>query len=251
MQFRFSDIETARFKVRSGRCDAYRAEDRDQLWAEIEAHRCDLVTIRCDAAQLSAARQLTDAGAFLADTIVTMETSAALGADGGSTLAFTIDVAGPADEQDLSWLARDAFSDYVNHYRADPHLDDAAVTDAMVEWSTSFLKSTPARGALIARKDHSPLGYACMALEADTAMGVLHGVAKHWRKQGVYEQLLRAGMAWGAAHGATRMTVATQLHNLATQRTMAKLGMRVCSAEYTFHLWPRLTRHGAGLPIKE
>lgn len=240
MEFSFSSIETSRFGVRCGRCDNYVAGDLERLKREIVANRCSLVTIRCDATQLAAARELTAVGAFLADTIVQFETTDPLA--NKSALPpkdIAIELASPADEDALASLARDAFGDYVNHYRADSRLDDDAVTEAMIDWTTSFLRTSAARAVLIARRNSDPVGYACMALEnGDTAVGVLHGVARHARKQGIYADLLHAGFAWGAATGAHRMTVATQLHNLATQRTMTRLGMRIFNATYTFHYWP-------------
>jgi hypothetical protein len=237
MQFSFSQIETCRFGVRSGRCDDFRAGDWEMLASHIAAHGCELVTIRCDAAELEAAQTLITRGANLMDTIVTME-AAPLAAQVGAHARPPDVWRGTADDAaTVDLLAREAFGDYVNHYRADRKLDASAVTDAMAEWTVSFTKATGNRAILLGGGGGKAHAFGAMAISGDTAEGVLHGVSTAARGKGWYRALLIAGMHWGLEHDCTRMTVTTQLHNMKTQRTMSSLGMRISDARYTFHLW--------------
>lgn len=238
MKFSFSDVETRRFGVRSGRCDDFLVGDWNALSVEIVAHDCQFVTIRCDAAELAAAQTIVAHGGNLMDTVVTMEAvlleasvSRVPVADGA------IRVGGEADTGVIDALAREAFDDYVNHYRADPRLDAQAVTDAMAEWTASFAKPTQHQAILLGQDAAGAQAFAAMKVSGDTAEGVLHGVSRQGRGRGWYKALLIAGMRWGGEKGCKRMTVTTQLHNMTTQRTMASLGMRICDARYTFHLW--------------
>ncbi len=238
MQFTFSDIETQRFGVRAARCDDFRAGDWHELAARIAEHDCRLVTVRCDAAELSAAQTIVAHGGNLMDTVVTMEAvqldtavSRLPAADG------LVRVGGEGDAEVIDLLAREAFSDYVNHYRADPRLDEQAVTDAMAEWTVSFARPTSHQAILLGHDASAVQAFAAMKVSGDTAEGVLHGVSRQGRGRGWYKGLLIAGMRWGEERDCKRMTVTTQLHNLTTQRTMAGLGMRICGARYTFHLW--------------
>lgn len=237
MRFSFSEIETKRFGIRAGRCDDFTCVDWITLTKEIAAHRCQLVTIRCNASELEAAQIVIANGGNLMDTVVTMEAVSLDKLSNNLAKPTNVRRGRIQDSEVISFLAREAFGDYTNHYRADPKLDPSAVTDAMAEWAVSFLGDAPAREILIGEDDSTPAAFAAMAARGNTAEGVLHGVATSMRGKGWYRTLLIAGMLWGAEHGCTRMTVTTQLHNLITQRTMASLGMRICDARYTFHMW--------------
>ena len=237
MQFAFSEIETGRFGVRAGRCDDFRAGDWDVLASEIAAYRCQLVTIRCDASELEAAQTVIAHGGNLMDTVVTMEAAPLAVLASAHERPAEVRRGSAADAAHVDGLAREAFSDYVNHYRADPRLDPAAVTDAMAEWTVSFTKSAAGRAILLGQDNDVAVAFAAMGVTGDTAEGILHGVSTAARGKGWYRALLIAGMRWGVEQGCTRMTVTTQLHNMTTQRTMASLGMRICDARYTFHMW--------------
>ena len=67
--------------------------------------------------------------------------------------------------------------------------------------------------------------------------GVLFGVARAFQGQGIYRGLIINGMRWCASRGVLKMTVSTQITNIAVQKVWARLGFEPLSSFYTFHRW--------------
>lgn len=80
-------------------------------------------------------------------------------------------------------------------------------------------------------------GYVSCHLDAGTGSIGLIAVAEEARGRGVGLELVRGAIAWLSEAGAERLTVVTQGHNVAAQRTFQRGGFRTSGVDLWFHGW--------------
>ncbi len=151
--------------------------------------------------------------------------------------------ANPADEKELTDLARISFKNHFGRYHSDPHFTNKQATEVYVEWMRSSLK-----------------GYADYFVLAEIE-GRIAGLSI-WKKTSEDEERLPAKISHysiGAIHPDffgkglfTKLTYEgmklfdgetdviegpTHINNYAVQRGYARLNWQICDARHSFHKW--------------
>jgi len=130
----------------------------------------------------------------------------------------------------------DSFEGYVNHYHANPLIEETAVTEGYLEWAGNSLVADTGK-VFVVRDGDEIAGVATIdASEPGYWEILLAGMATSAQGKGLYLRLVRGVLAAAAEVGVPRVLISTQTHNIAVQRAWAKLGFSPVAAVETVHL---------------
>lgn len=235
---RRSQLEEARFGVRTARVEAVRADDVPAILDFCAREHVELLIARCDAADNGAATALEDAGGRLMDTLTYWRRDLVTRAPEADVVDARVRPADPADLPAIAAIARESFHDYYGHYHADPRLPDDAASAAYADWAQRSLAGEAADVVLVAEVEGDVAAFGTFQIEPDRQCNfVLAAVAASGRQHGLYRAIAAGGMIWSAAEGAIAFYSSTQIGNLAVQKVWARLGMELSGAVHTFHRW--------------
>lgn len=235
---RLSDLDTARFGVRTARTDGLDAQRIEEALAFCSANRVQLLIARCSVEDLEATHALGSAGFLLMDTLVyyarDLEREPVAEAPRGP-----IDLLRPGDEGQVEAIARECFRTYAGHYHADIRLDRDACTEVYASWARALCEvKEPAGFVLVAGEPARRMAFCGFRLtEPDTGELVLGAVLPAGRGAGLYGRLTTAGMLKLQSWGARRFVTSTQLSNWSAQASWVAIGLRPDRAFHTFHRW--------------
>lgn len=241
MPIEINNLECRRFGIVAARLTNPDAALNDIDRAATDAG-VDMLTARIEASDLTRAHALEDAGFRLMDTLVyygrTLDDCPDKNPIGTNVILSEVE---QEDSAEISTLASAAFSDYIGHYHADPHLDSGAADAAYVEWAELCAASNSADApVLVARSMTGLLGF--LALRRNTPDEfeiVLNAVHPNAQGQGIYAALVARALEQAQEAGARCMIVSTQVNNYAVQRVWSRLGFTHYRSIYTFHKWFR------------
>lgn len=235
---RLSELDTARFGVRTARADGLDAQRIDEALAFCRANGVQLMIVRCSVEDVEATHALGSAGFLLMDTLVYY------GRDlGREPVAAAppgpIELLRPGDEDQVEAIARECFRTYAGHYHADVRLDRDACTEVYASWARALCEiKEPAGFVLVAGEAGRRLAFCGFRLtEPDTGELVLGAVLQPARGAGLYGRLTTAGMLKLQSWGARRFVTSTHLSNWSAQASWAAIGLRPDRAFHTFHRW--------------
>ena len=197
-----------------------------------------MLIARCACEDFPAAQSMEKAGGRLMDTLV----------------YYLRDLDRPLPERDpnvvvrplragdapgVSRVATECFRGYIGHYHADPRLDRAKCDEVYISWAErSCLDRAVASTVLLAEIGEQIVGFlTILERSPDEQEIILNGVDPAFQRRGIYRALAVAAMAHARSSGAKRLTISTQLINIAVQKTWSRLGFELLRAYYTFHLW--------------
>jgi len=132
-------------------------------------------------------------------------------------------------------LVRDGFSDYGNHYRANPLFEPAAALEGYCEWVARLLDAD-ATCLVLRSADGDAVGFGVLDWSAETPDVRLAGMARAARGRGWYGAVLGALMSATLEHGNERLLISTQSDNVQVMRVWARLGLLPESTLATHHL---------------
>lgn len=216
----------------------------------------DLAIIRIDARHIDHVHRLGVLGAdvLVADTLVYYGAPfrAAAGKPVATALPFannalSFRLGRPNDRDEFAALIASTFDGYKNHYTSNPLIGRADILDGYTEWGLSFLD--PDRGDLwVAEEAGRIVGFAgCRAHDGDYEI-VLNGVLPAASGRHVYGDIVSHVITHAATTSAERVTVSTQIDNLAVQRAWTTRGLRLERALNTVHVnLHRSDRHPAAV----
>jgi len=147
----------------------------------------------------------------------------------------------PLDEG-LTRLIHATFSNYQNHYSANPTLPKDAVEHGYAEWANMIVSSET--GVLLTlASDGQPVAFIVVNIFATSANEVqaeisLNGTHPAFRNRGLYRELLRVSLAEVARRGAIRLWISTQASHRVMIRTWEKLGFGFELGLNTYHCSP-------------
>ena len=199
----------------------------------------ELLIIRCKTSALDVVQQLEVEGARLMDTLLYYGRDFGLKELPTEEAPVSLRAARPADGQQLASLARECFRAYAGHYHADPKLDRDQCTEVYASWAQHDIESVSERSQVfLAEEMGSPLGFATVRLlDPSQAEIELNAISPHAQRRGIYRSLVLRAMHWSAAHGASRLSVSTQVSNLAPQKVWCRLGFEPTWSCHTLHQW--------------
>lgn len=249
---RDSPVETDRFGCSIGRVTIGPGPvDTDRLLAVIRDLSAEVLIVRYDAARLElggvlarSPRALVPAGALTYwEKAVSVAERPAV-----STLAPSeLEVRSANDAMDLetvSALVREivgaSFSDYGNHYLANPLLDRSAALAGYQEWAVRSLTGDP-RNVLVMMDEGEAIGVATLETSVDSGHLeiLLAGLVPAAQGRGLYGALLLGCERAADARNAQRLVISTQVHNTRVQRAWARHGFRPFAAIETVHMIDR------------
>ncbi len=233
-----SPLDTSRFGVRVARASQVKSEDIPRILDFCVRQSVQLLIARCNTRDLTAAQHLEAQGCFLTDTLVYFRRDLRR----TSLPELRPIVIRPAEAQDapaVGEIARQAFRGYDSHYHADPRLDRAACDALYVDWAERSCREPEAADTvLLAEVAGQAAGFLTLkrisSLEAD---GRLYAVLPSMQGQGIGQALLITGLHWCRQQGLEAMVISTQITNLPSQVSWARVGFVPHVSYYTFHKW--------------
>jgi hypothetical protein len=227
-----SAIDSERFGVVVARANDVTADAVPAVLAFANENDVELTIARCDGRDQGAARALTAAGlSMLEGQIVYRGPLAPAGGVTGIREGVS------EDREALAELARDAFTDLVGHYHADPRLSPNACRDVYVDWTLRGLAGEAADAFYVAEVDGRPAAFGMFTFRGEDVIFVLSAVAPSAHGRGLYRAMLDRGMAWGLERGAQAVVGVVAHGTVAAHRSLIKAGMRPVAAISTFHGW--------------
>jgi GNAT superfamily N-acetyltransferase len=203
-----------------------------------------MLIVRCAVPDLPTVQILEASGAFLADTLLYFEASTVDVPQITPIESISIRVATETDAAEIATLAATCFKDYQGHYHADSRLDRAACDALYVDWAVrSVTVAGVADVVLVADQAVAGgqprlVGFTTLrATDADTYDIGLTAVHPQYHRQGINRLQLRQAQAWSHSVGGRKVTISTQVSNLASQRAAVRAGFVPSSAFYTLHWW--------------
>lgn len=126
------------------------------------------------------------------------------------------------------------FSDYTNHYSANPLLTAMSVPIAYGDWAARHIADGKPHRSLVVDGDLA--GIATYSISSDHIEILLAGVRPKYRRRGHYSSLLAAVEAHARKLAIGRVLISTQAHNYEVQRAWSRYGFLPLAAFQTFHV---------------
>lgn len=131
------------------------------------------------------------------------------------------------------------FSNYKNHYSANPILDKNKILAGYLEWTKSYINlEQKEKVSWVVKKNDSFVGFATCSMNTSTkeCEGVLYGVHPDFSGQGIYSDLIRFTQQYFKDNGFQTMKVSTQIQNFSVQRAWSRENFLIKSAFDTYHI---------------
>jgi GNAT superfamily N-acetyltransferase len=237
-----SKIDLYRFGVKTGKVFITNADSATNIDSEARSNNFRWIIARCESTSISAAQQLEDMGFRLMDTLLYSELQKLPDVGSIPPCGYNWRHSSPDDSTVVSNIARSAFSGYQSHYHADPKLPRDLCNETYADWaSKSCLDSDIASQVIIAYQTHEPnhpIAFGALKVrERSTIEGVLFAVDPHHLRRGLFSFLLKQCCFLAKELNFAIVLYSTQITNIATQRTLGRLGFLPTKYVYTFHKW--------------
>jgi hypothetical protein len=189
-------------------------------------------------------------GFRLVDTVLTLECSTAASAALSAPAGYSVRTAIAADREALGELAADAFTnpnDTFNRYLNDTFLPMSAVRDVYRTWVVTSIEGPAAHLTLAVEHQNEPIAFNTLSFSPQGCAKVgLNAVRSEHRGRGLYRLLVEESLREARSRGNQRISIVTQLQQLAVQHVWLKLGAAPVAAAHSFHRWL-----GDGGPVRE
>jgi GNAT superfamily N-acetyltransferase len=230
-----SRVESDRFGLRIGRVHVGSDVDVAELESACAGH--DVVILRCAADQVGLPFRLLglrDVCAFTADHLSIWRWEVSEPPHVELPEGWT--VAPSTDSAVVEAVVRDAFSDYRNHYRANPLFDGAAALDGYVDWAHALMRQSVEACAVLVEPTGEAVGVALTDWEQDVPDIKLAGIRSRAQGKGRYGALLAHVMRQARNRERSALTISTQSHNVNVMRAWSRLGFVPVETLATMHL---------------
>jgi hypothetical protein len=155
-------------------------------------------------------------------------------------VAFT-----PDHDDAMDGLVAEIFSNYTNHYTANP-LFSRDLTTSYQEWARAYATDeTTGRFAWLVDRGGAFIGFITCMLIDDEAEIVLNGVIPGQAGGGVYSDMVRHVQRFFVGRDCTSIKVSTQGHNYIVQKVWTREGFVPTESFFTIHVNSLLSA-GAG-----
>ncbi|MFX0096373.1 MAG: GNAT family N-acetyltransferase [Candidatus Hodarchaeota archaeon] len=153
--------------------------------------------------------------------------------------SFKIRKATEHDVEHVKTIAYDSFKDYIGHFHKNMALNRKKCDELYVKWAENSIRDkNVADVVFIAENKEYKLGFGTVKTISDEeSRGVLFGTTPEARGRGVYTELLKEAINWSKRKMSKLFVYGTQINNYIAQNVLIKLGFKILSSFYTFHLW--------------
>lgn len=236
-----SAIDSSRFGCTVAKCTVDAATTVADLLSACAEGKVRLLIARCPSLLVSQIQRLEAADFFIADTLV-YYTNAVLAAPPADARDVIVVRQSSADDAvAVKDVAAKAFEGYYGHYHADARLSRAACDAVYADWAyNSCVDAQYADTVLLAQEEDNVAILAFITLKArsaDLLEIVLNAVDPAHQGRGLYARLVAEAKRWAVAKGFSRLTVSTQLPNIAVQKVWCRQGFEPSQSLYTLHRW--------------
>lgn len=233
-----SQLDSERFGVPIARAALVSAGQVDEVLRFCGEHAVALAIVRCATSDLAAVHDLERHGFRMMDTLVYYAADLGKGPLSEDPGQVVVRPLRAGEEDAVRQIAAAAFTGYLGHYHADPRLDRAQCDAAYIEWSVRSCVSREVADIVLLACAPGPLGYCALRRDEEQQFDIrLLAVAPSARRRGVSQALLLAARCWARQQGAERLTISTQLANLASQKAYVRAGFEPLRSYYTLHKW--------------
>jgi GNAT superfamily N-acetyltransferase len=233
-----SPLDETRFGIRAARAMNLAADDLPLVMDFCQKEKVKFLIARCSVTDWAAVHTMEGFGFHLMDTLVYFRHDLA-----HSPLpqkrAVSIRSIDATDVGAVGEIARQAFHNYDSHYHADPRLDRTTCDEIYVDWAMrSCREKSVADDVLVAEMEGKVMGFLTLkVLDTGDADGRLYAVNPMAQGRGIGKSLLVEGLYWCYQHNLSGMVISTQITNLGSQISWARVGFISHQSFYTFHKW--------------
>lgn len=104
-------------------------------------------------------------------------------------------------------------------------------------WAEKMMADKDSAVIMNLKKKGEVIGFAACTVKGELGELVLVYVAEQARGRGIGEEVVKAGVEWSLNRGAKRVTVKTQLRNVAANRLYQKAGFVITESRLIYHAW--------------
>lgn len=240
-----SPLDSTRFGIKVVRGTLPAGTPHTAIATALESTQADLAIVRTEAGDCAAMVQLQRAGWPLIHADTLLYYGIDLGTVAPAPSALPVRLATAGDRAAIAHIAERSFDGYRAHYAANPLLPPALILAGYIEWANSRLGTDdPGACTWVICQDDGVAGFATCDIDAGRGLVdiVLNAVHPDHARQGLYGQLLKAILGHYASVGMRRLTVSTQVWNVAVQRRWTWAGLRLERAMDTYHIDRRLAQ---------
>jgi hypothetical protein len=234
---RLSRLDSDRFRMRIARAEDVTAARLPALLDFCRAESVAMLIARCSVDDAAAVKAMEQSGFLLMDTQVRYGRSLEDGPPLPAPDGFPLQELGAGEASAAADLAREAFRDYNGHYHNDPRLDPSLAAEAYASYAERCCNKEAADVVLGAYLDGRLAAFGAFTGGERSAVLVLGAVSARARGHRLYGRLTVAGMRWAQERRARRLEAATQVTNLAAQKSWIRAGMEPMGYQHTFHRW--------------
>lgn len=128
-----------------------------------------------------------------------------------------------------------SFSNYKNHYTANPLLHTVSATESYRDWAFHVLENTP-ENVVVVKLDGKIAGLAVINPNQGGPVEImLAGIAEDFQRRGAYVSLLSGVCQIALERGFEHVVISTQSRNISVQKAWAKAGFSPALSIDTFH----------------
>lgn len=144
------------------------------------------------------------------------------------------------NDERLDSVIQTIFTDYKNHYFANPCLNKSAIVEGYIEWAKSYAVAKENGITWLIKDEGDSANVAFQACYFDEEESIcdlkLGGVMPSYAKRGIYADLLLYSQSYFKNKGIKTMVTSTQLQNVAVRRVWEKCGFRFDKSYETYHI---------------
>lgn len=237
---RFSEVDSKRFGIPSGRVDDVTIADVDNIEKFCRDHKIKFLIARCAAEDLSVAQKLEEYQCRLMDTLVYYNYNLEKNPPPRNyNKEYLVREMQLGEEDIIHNIARESFRGYTNsHYHCDNKLDKEKCDEIYPDWASTLIKNKSSKDYILVAEKQKIVGFLAMKNISEATIDiVLNGVMPEFQREGVYKALVATGVNLAFEKQKSQVITSTQLNNLAVQKVWVRLGFEPYKAMYTFHKW--------------
>ncbi|MGC8604592.1 MAG: hypothetical protein ACP5VS_13035 [Desulfomonilaceae bacterium] len=234
----FSPTESNRFDKRVVR---FMITDANigQLKRQIELHYPDVAIVRLPSQKVHLVNDLYSSfpEVFFGDCLVeySMDFDQFAVSANLNDSALSVVTADETNLDELSRLVSESFSDYKNHYRHNPVLNEFDLIPIYQEWVKSSVISSD-KTCLLFFSAEALCGFFTAEKIGSVYKGLLSGVAPQYRGAGIFRGIIRAVKSIFFEDGATQIVTSVLLENRPVHKVLLSEGFTISNSLYTIHL---------------
>lgn len=234
-----SEIDEKRFGIKVAKTDNMALHDIPSIMSFCKENKVRLLLARCSTRELPLVQALENKGFLLMDTLLYYFCNLRKNPPPEYASEIKIRPCKFGEEEIIKSIAAEAFDGYRGHYHADSMLNKKKSNEVYADWAyRSCLHTEKDSQVFVAELKDKIIGFGVVRINSpDEGQGLLFGVLKKYQGRGAYRMIIINCMRWCLDRNIEKITIATQITNIASQKVWIRLGFEPSHSYYTFHKW--------------